>query len=167
VTPKIPSSLKWLIDKRARLEAEVRKTEASIGRAKSLIEELSSLKDSLAAIDQTLGMHEIRIDINLIQPVRSHYVRVNLPYGVLTRTILMCLRLRAGEGPVSMSEIVSFIEARYADLSVQPKRRLTLSRAVHNRLKNLFHRGVIQRHHSPDENKEGLWTLAEENEDLP
>lgn len=51
MAPKIPSSLKWLIDKCARLDAEIKKTRASLSSAKQLIEELSKLEDDLAAID--------------------------------------------------------------------------------------------------------------------
>lgn len=165
MTPRIPSSLKWLIDKRARLDAEIKKTEASIKQAKHLIDELSNLKESLAAIDHALGMHDIKVDVSLIQPVRSHYVRVNLPYGVLTKSILMCLRLHKDDGPVRTSEIVSFIAARHADLAVQPERRVKLSRAVHDRLKTLCNEDVVQRHHSVQENQEGLWSLATDEDE--
>lgn len=161
MTPKIPSSLKWLIDKRARLDAEIKKTEASISKVKNLVTELTKLKDSLAAIDHTLEMHEIKVDIDLIRPVRSHYVRVNLPYGSLTKSILMCIRLNQEEGPVSTSQIVSFITARHADLDVKPEKRVKLNQSVHNRLKILSREGVLKRHHDKKTNKEGLWTLED------
>lgn len=93
MTPKIPSSLKWLIDKRARLEGGIKKTRASLATAKQLIEELSKLEEDLAAIDRSLGLHDIQIQIEHIQPIRSHYVRIKLPRGELTKSILLCLRL--------------------------------------------------------------------------
>ena len=164
MTSRIPSSLKWLIDKRARLDAEIRKTERSLAKAKDLIAELSQLKANLEAVDLTLALHDIKIDVNLIEPVRSHYVRVNLPYGELTRSILMCLRLHADEGPVSTSDIVSFIAARNADLGAQPERRARLSASVHNRINNLVRQGMIKRHHSPKSNMDGLWSLASTEE---
>lgn len=161
MSSRIPSSLKWLIDKRARLDAEIKKTEASLTRAQGLIKELSNLKKSLVAIDRTLALHEIKIDVTLIRPVQSHYVRINLPHGELTRSILLCIRLRASERPACMSEIVSFIEARYADIGAQPERREQLVNSVHNRLKCMARRGVIKRHHPMKTNAEGLWSLAE------
>lgn len=74
MTPKIPSPLKWLIDKRVRLAGEIRKTRSALATAKQLIEELSKLEDDLAAIDRSLGLHEIQIQVDYIQPIRSHYV---------------------------------------------------------------------------------------------
>lgn len=160
MSSRIPSSLNWLIDKRARLDAEIRKTEISLAKAKGLIGELSALRSHLEAIDRTLELHEVKIDVNLIESVRSHYVRVKLPYGELTRSILMCLRLHEGERPVSTSEIVSFIAARHADLDVQPERRVRLTLSVHNRMKSLVRNGVIKRHHPLKSNANGLWSLA-------
>lgn len=131
MAPKIPSSLKWLIDKRARLDAEITKTRASLSYAKKLIEELSKLEDDLAAIDRSLGLHEIKVQLEHIQPVRSHYVRVDLPRGELTRSILLCLRLREG-APARMGEIVSFIEARHGDLGASVGNRAMFHRSIHN-----------------------------------
>lgn len=164
MSTKIPSSLKWLIDKRARLDAEIRKTEASLSKAKGLIEELSSLKESLSAIDRTLSLHEIIVDVSFIKPIQSKYVRVNLPHGELTRSILLCLRLHKDERPVTMSEIVSFIASRHADLSAKQDERVNLSRSVHYLLKNLARKGIIQRHHCPESNNEGVWSFASDNE---
>src|SRR5574340_341251 len=137
MTPKIPSSLKWLIDKRARLAGEIRKTRSALATAKQLIEELSKLEDDLAAIDRSLGLHEIQIQVDYIQPVRSRYVRIKLPRGELTKSILLCLRLREGV-PARMSEIGAFIEARHGDLSATVGSRATLHKALHTRLKTLF-----------------------------
>lgn len=165
MSTRIPPALKWLIDKRARLDAEIRRTEVSLAKAKSLMTELASLKSSLAAIDQTLALHEVKVDVSLIQPVRSKYVRINLPHGELTKSILMCLRLHAGERAVSTNEIVSFIAARYADLAATPARRSRLSQSVHDRIKPLVRSGVIQRHHDPKSNGYGLWSLAPDTEE--
>jgi hypothetical protein len=161
MTPKIPSSLKWLIDKRARLEGEIRKTRATLATAKQLIEELSKLEEDLAAIDRSLGLHEIQIQIEHIQPIRSHYVRIKLPRGELTKSILLCLRLREGV-PASMTEIAAFIEARHGDLSASVGSRVALHRSVHTRLKTLFSEGKLERHHDPSSNREGIWSLADD-----
>lgn len=161
MTPKIPSSLKWLIDKRARLQGEIQKTRASLATAKQLIEELSKLEADLAAIDHSLGLHEIRIQIEHIQPIRSHYVRIKLPRGELTKSILLCLRLRDG-APARMGEIASFIEARHGDLSASAGNRVAFHRSVHSRLKALFYEGKVKRHHEPSSNKEGIWSLADD-----
>jgi|WetSurMetagenome_2_1015567.scaffolds.fasta_scaffold25035_4 hypothetical protein len=165
MSTRIPSSLKWLIDTRARLDAEIQKTESSLAKAKDLIAELSSLKEKLAAIDQTLGLHEVKVDISLIQPIQSKYVRINLPHGELTRSILLCLRLHKDDRPVKMSEIVTFIASRHADLSAKKEQRVVLNRSVHNRLKLMARDGVIRRHHPLKSRYEGLWSLAPDGED--
>jgi len=166
MSTRIPSSLKWLIDKRGRLDAEIKKTEASLSKAKELIEELSSLKENLAAVDLTLSLHNLDVDVNLIRPIRSQYVRINLPHGELARSILLCLRLHQDEGPVSTSELIAFISSRFADLSAKPEERSTLRLSVHNRLKNMCRAGILQRHHDPNSCNEGIWSLAPEAEDV-
>lgn len=164
MSTRIPSSLKWLIDKRARLDAEIQKTQSSLVKAKKLLKELSNLKKSLSAIDQALSLHEIEVDVSLIQPVKTQYKRINLPHGELTRSILMCLRLYEGKRPVGMSEIAAFISSRYPNLSDDNLHRITLSRSVHYRLKDLAARGVIVRHHDPKSSHEGIWSLADEED---
>ncbi len=160
MSTRIPPSLKWLIDKRARLDAEIRKTERSLGKAKELAQELSDLKETLTAVDRTLGLHDIKIDVNLIEPIHSKYVRIKLPHGELTRSILMCLRLHAGEQPVSTSEIVSFIAARHAELEAKPELRVRLTRSVNKRMYPLVKKGIVRRHHPLVTTSYGLWSLA-------
>lgn len=158
---RIPSSLKWLIDKRARLDAEVQKTRSSLATAKKLIKELSEIEKDLKAIDKTLELHEISVDTSLISPVKSHYNRVNLPHGELTKSILTCLRQSKDNQPVSKSEIVQFIKSTHPELIDELEVRTWLSTSVRYRLKCLYREGVIQRHHVPfSKVKEGLWSLA-------
>jgi hypothetical protein len=159
MTPKIPSSLKWLIDKRARLDAEIAKTRASLSNAKKLVKELAELERDLAAIDRSLGMHEIQVDLENIAPIRSHYVRINLPRGELTKAIYQYLRLRNG-GPASMTEITAFIENKYRHLIDTPMNRMRLHNSVHNRLKSLYREGKLHRHHEWHSNRAGVWSLA-------
>jgi len=158
MAPRIPPSLAWLIDKRARLDAELRKTRASLSKAQSLIADLTALEESLAAVDKTLSLHDIKVDVENIAPIRSHYVRITVPHGELTKSILLCLRLREG-GAVRQSEIVSFVEARFSDLGAPAEKRSVLSRSVHNRLKSLFRDGLLIRHHPLKTSEEGLWSI--------
>lgn len=163
MTTRIPSSLKWLIDKRARLDAEVQKTRASLAKAKKLIKELSEIEKDLKGIDQVLELHKISVDTSLISPVKSHYNRVNLPHGELTRSILMCLRQSEDNQPVSKQEIVQFIKSRHPELIDELEVRAWLLTSVRYRLKCLYREGVIQRHHAPQsKGKEGLWSLTPE-----
>lgn len=164
MSSRIPSSLKWLIDKRARLDAEIKKTQASLAKTRRLIKELSDLKETLEAIDLALGMHEIKVDIECIQPLRSHYAKINLPYGELTRSILARLRSSGGT-PVKTTSIIAFVEERYVALNIPPENRAKLARSVHYRLKDLARGGVLLRHHDPYSNTEGLWSINQNHGD--
>lgn len=163
MSTRIPSSLKWIIDKRARLDAEIQKTRVSIAEAKKLIKELSEIEKSLKAIDSALGLHEISVDIALISPLKSHYNRVNLPHGELTRLILMRLRQADGKEPVSKSDIIQFIKTKHPNLINELEVRTWLNHSVRYRLKSLCRDGLVQRHHDPSPTgAEGLWSLAPE-----
>jgi hypothetical protein len=159
MSTRIPSSLKWLIDKRARLDAEVQKTRASLANAKKLIKELSALEKDLSAIDMALRIHEIEVDPSLISPIKSHYHRINLPHGELTRCIFKCLRQHGPETPISKTEIVAFIEAEHPELINSVEVKTWLPRSVQYRLRCLYHQGAIKRHHKLGTNAEGLWSL--------
>ncbi len=161
MAPRIPPSLKWLIDKRARLDGEIKKTRESLKNAQFLIDELKQLECDLAAIDRALGLHEIPVQLEDIMPIKSQYVRLNLPHGELTKSILLCLRLRGG-GPVTTTEFASFIIARHADLEIADEMsKAELNKSVRYRLKNLCRQGLIERNHPLKGASEGVWSLAE------
>lgn len=162
MTSRIPPSLKWLIDKRARVDAEIRKTKQALATAKYLIDELAKLEEILAAIDTTFELHKIQIDKSLIAPIRSHYVRINLPHGELTRSVLLCLRLKKDENrPVGLFEITGFVEARHADLTAEKGSRARLTRSISKCLDRLYRTGRVTRHHDPSLNYEGQWSLKD------
>lgn len=157
----IPPSLKWLIDKRARISGEINKTRKSLDRAHELINEMHDLEDTLSAIDKTLALHELQIDKTLIQPINSHYVRLKIPYGGINYGVLTCLKLYNEGSPVSKSTINSFIIAKYynSDESGIPFKQIAIS--IHQALNRLHADGKIKRFHDPKLNGEGLWKLAD------
>jgi len=157
--PRLPSSLKWLIDRRARIAGEIDKVERLAAKCQRLLDEMRSLQDLLAAVDQTLGLHDVAVEVSLIPPIRSQEVRINLPHGELTRSILLCLRLSDGM-PESTHEIAAFIVARHTNLDCGASSAATLRRSVGYRLKNLCHDGLVVRHHALGGNQEGIWSLA-------
>ena len=156
---RIPPSLKWLIDKRARLSAEIKKTQASIKVAREMIRELKGIEQDLAAIDRAFTLHDIPVDIELIQPIRSHYFRIKVPHGELTRAILLCLKLADG-APVRASQIAEFVASRFATLDSAPMNSVDLRRSVKYRLQNLQRDGAVMRHHPLKSCKDGLWSVA-------
>lgn len=157
--PRLPSSLKWLIDRRARVAGEIEKIEALLSKCRRLADELDTLRQLLSSIDQTLALHDAAVDVSLIQTVRSHDVRINLPHGELTRGILMCLKLHEGK-PVSTDAVTAFIAARYADLDVTPSSATELRESVRYRLKNLGRQRLVTRLRLAGGDRKGVWTLA-------
>jgi len=164
--PKLPSSLIWLIDRRGRVDGEIKKIEASLARCQSYADDLLKLQELLRSIDQTIALHNIKVNPEYIPTIRSDTVRVNLPHGELKRGILLCLKLNQGV-PVRKGEIVSFLTARYADLATEPKRLSKLRGSVGDRLNGLAKEGMVVRYHAPDSNHEGIWGLPNIPPDFP
>lgn len=161
MTNRIPPSLNWLIDKRARVAGEIAKTRRSLKEAKALIKDLEELETKLKAIDTTLDLHHIKVDVNLIAPIESHELRIKIPRGELSKSILTCIRLYEINGPVSKTIIAKFVLAKHFDFNGEKVVGGDIKRIIHNGLGNLYHRGYLVRHHASETNDFGLWTLSE------
>lgn len=162
---RIPSSLNWLINKRARLLGELLRLEEAartqipllddnVQQAKKaleyalrqraelpsfLIHSLEETKNRLQAIDVALGMHEIPIDSSAIQPIRSGSTRISHRHGELTRIIIERLHLATGE-PLSSNDIATYVaKALKLELNEEIKNK------VRYRLKNLCNSGRVCR----------------------
>lgn len=160
MSTRIPSSLKWLIDKRARLHGEIIKTQNSIARAHLLIDELNNLNEALEAIDKTLELHEIKIDVTYIDPINTKYVRLDLPHGAITNAVLTCLRLNTDPNrPIAKSQIVEFLIARHSELEAPTIPKAQVSASVKDALRRLYRNGLIKRHHKPTGNNGGSWSV--------
>ncbi|WP_140411122.1 hypothetical protein [Chromobacterium violaceum] len=162
---RIPASLNWLVNKRARLLGEllhlegslrtqIQQLEENVQQAQKALEyalqqqvELPSLllksleetKVQLQAIDIALGMHEIPIDPAVIQPIRSSATRISHRYGELTRIIIERLHFATGE-PLSSNDIATYVAAVFR-LELNDK----LKNSVRYRLKNLCNSGRVRR----------------------
>lgn len=158
---RIPSSLNWLIDKRARIAGEIEKTKRSLDKAQKLIDELKDLEIKLTAIDTALDLHTVKIDVSLIKPIASQYVRTKIPHGELTRSILNCIRTHQHNGPVSTQIILNYVITNHLDANFIIIPRNIVAKSVHNRIKNLCRNGTIDRCHDIKSNQYGLWKLSE------
>ncbi|MDP3607790.1 MAG: hypothetical protein Q8R74_01800 [Methylophilus sp.] len=160
MTNRIPPSLNWLIDKRARISGEIEKTRRSLKRAQVLIKELEELEVKLKAIDTALDLHDIKIDVNLIKPIASNTYRLNIPHGDLTKSILTCIRLNGTNKPVAKSVIHNFVVARHFDFDADEITHAQVSLSIKRRLNCLYHKGLLLRHHSPNTSEYGLWSFS-------
>ena len=156
---RLPSSLKWLIDRRARVAGEIAKIEASLAKCQRLADELGPLKQLLASIDQAFKLHDVPVDVTLIPTIRSQDFRIQLPRGELTRTVLMCLKLNDGAF-VSIDEITAFLVARHMNLEGKISTLSDLRTSVKYRLKDLRKQGLVDLYHKLGKRQTGLWSLA-------
>lgn len=158
---RIPPSLKWLVDRRARLLARAIKLKklADAGRRRSneYDAEWEQVRRDIAALDQVLSLHEIRIDPEIIQPKNTHETSRLLPWNQLTRAILTCLRQANGEW-CSTTQIVVFVAAK-ATREIDETTRAVLRLTVRSRLRKLRVDGRVVRRHEGITGFEGYWAL--------
>jgi hypothetical protein len=169
--PRLPPSLTWLIDRRGRVDGEIKKIERSLAKFDRLAEEIKPLRELLASIDQTMLLHEIRIDPINIPSIRSHDVRINLPHGELTRSILLCLKLDPNRA-FSTRDIVQFLSSRHAQLDAPEMPYAQLHESVRHRLKYLCRDGLVDRHHElsidgKTTGQLGYWSTASDDNAIP
>lgn len=155
---RTPSSLKWLVDKRARLVQEIRRTEIEAGSIGLELEKrCDALRRDLAALDRVLSLHEIAIDPESIPPINGQRGRRTFPHSYLTRNIITCLRLANGSW-CSTLEIALFV-ATTANLDIESAGFSEVRISTRYRLKNLHAAGRVIRRHEGRRNTENYWSL--------
>lgn len=156
-----PPSLKWLVDKRARLLARARqlKKQADENRQRAAIHETEreQVKRDIAALDHVLSMHEISINPDVIQPKLSQANVRLLPWNQLTRSILACLRQAEG-GWCSTTQIVAFVATK-ATKEIDGTMYGVLRLSIRSRLRKLRTAGRVVRRHAGKTGYEGYWAL--------
>lgn len=157
---RLPSSLKWLVDRRARIAGEIQKFEQLLEKCDRLANEIRVLKDLLVSVDQTMALHDIPIDVSLIQPIKSKEARINLPHGELTRAILLCLKLNDGR-QVTTDAVAAFVAARCADLHANANPPSKIRESVRYRLKDLCRQGWVKRFAADNNRRQGVWALGD------
>lgn len=159
---RIPPSLMWLIDKRARIDGEIIRTKKSLRKVEHLVEKLRSLESKLNSIDDSLKLHEIQIEILNIKPIKSQIKKFKFPYGFINQFVMEYLISNINSPPVLKSEIVNSILTRHLEYSVEQITYAQASRAVNGALHRLFVIGRVIKHHPSKTNLEGSWSLSTE-----
>lgn len=168
--PRITPSLKWMIDKRGRIDGDIQRIERHLKRHQRIFErfqklndELLALKDVLASIDKTLSLHEIQVVPENIPTILSHKHKCDMPYGEMAKSIYMKLSLSKGQ-PVSSKEIVAFVLERKAMLgfpSEETKEDMKKVRMQVKRcLQRLHKKGGLVRYHPLMTRDPGWWSLS-------
>lgn len=182
---RTPSSLKWLIDKRARLLGEINKlknshhknvedakkrvvkAEMSLEHAKQELAHLEStvpriieiLHSDLKAVDNTLGLHEIQINPDIIPPIRTQDAERHSSHGGMTRAIFECLKLAGGQS-VSTFELTEHV-AVVIGLKLTVENYQEFRKKISWRLKGLCSAGKIRRLHQVKGCIVGRWILTD------
>jgi len=164
---RTPSSLKWLIVKRARLAGTLDAVEKESIELKARLAVLEARAESsrrnLAAIDQALTLHDIRVEPEDISPVRPKGRKNLFSHGLLSRHILRALRQE--EGWLSTSDIVLHVVLQLGDVDYETYKIARI--AVRRRLRNLLIDQVVERDVPLDEQghhdgaTEAKWRLPE------
>jgi len=141
---RTPSSLKWLIGKRARLSGRLSRVQNErselLDRLKVLDKRSKVLRKQLSALDQTFGLHEIEVDPEGIRPIKHHIRNRLLPHGQLSRVLLGELRIVGGWA--STTEVVNRVWTHLPHMDVadaEPVRD-----AIRMRLNALVRKGVLE-----------------------
>ena len=129
---RTPSSLQWLIDKRARLhgdllnferilarhikkaDKEIEKINQALSRAyerrnqqvPAYAELIEKTKIGLRIIDSAIEMHEVKIDPEIIPPIRTVARLSKERYGSLTRLVIDAL-YQSAYRPMKTQEVAS------------------------------------------------------------
>lgn len=173
---RTPPSLKWLLDKRARLLGEVQRFQkAGAQKRKLLVDKIVAAKirlaeleerqaqrspeeilaetyqRDLAVIDRTLQLHQIQIDVNLISLIRSQTGEKYLAHGELTRLIYQKLK-SIYPSAATATETTLFILTTLGD-EMDNARFDAFRLRVRHRMKNLAAQGKLIPIH--DKNKRG------------
>jgi hypothetical protein len=160
---RIPPSLAWLIDKRARIDGEMKKTQKSLDRLTRLLGKLEAAEKRLEALDQTIAAHPLTEEPKREGPfVTEHHRRLPLPHGELTRCVLDCLREANGQ-PVPRAELLNFVFNRHPQFAATEYYRLWIAETVRDCLKRLSDRKMVERHHDRRSRKPGIWSLSQES----
>lgn len=161
MSTRIPSSLVWLIKKRARLDGKIQRATRIIEQKRELESARIRWQADLAAIDRALGMHEVLVDVENIAAISPKNQGKFLPHGDLTRFLLKSLRESDGQ-PLS-TDTLTLMTMDQCVLSDAERENPAIHRelrlSVRYRLKNLASQRVIARLSCPLGSRTAFWTL--------
>lgn len=168
---KIPSSLKWLIRNRQRIagrltlaKEDFSKLEKELQKAQTIYQKYEVLKNlipileiDLAAIERTLQLHEVAVDINKLSPLRPQRNPSAFKHGQLTKWIYSALGSQSAQW-VSTNEIFAHISSRInSNVPFDSKR--SFRQIVYDQLKGLSKGGKIDRVLTDRRSRNGLWRM--------
>jgi len=171
-TYRTPQSLNWLLDNYRRIAGQIQAVEKKLeyfsrkyAKAKIIVDQhdhhlprvLRSLKSDLKALDQTIGMHHIAIDLDLVSPIREQTRRPR--YGNMTPSIYACFSVAPREWKTT-NEIAAFVTSKRSP-SIRDHHFPYYRDAVNRHLKAMLKRGQVEKMTAKGLRKESLWRCAD------
>lgn len=168
--PPIPSSLKWLIERHARLDGELDKIEEEevqrLAAAKDCALAYEYKRDALlaekSATELLIRQHEAGIDPAIIRSKRSQNNLAVTDYGQMTNRIYECLRQANGQ-PCTATHVASYA-AVFLGIATTDEEFSDFRYRVRQRMKTLTWLGKLTRASNQVGSLEGRWCL---NPDSP
>lgn len=152
---RTPPALRWMLHQRQYIHGEIVKLEKLVAAAPA---KLVKLRAKLAAVDETIGMHELQIDLGTLPPKRKKAAaKVQLPYGAVVKVIWSTLR-ENGNQPLKTSRFTQALIATH-EIPVDKEIMHALRRKVIMALNDMTSKGHLCRLHPRTGNKEGTWAL--------
>jgi hypothetical protein len=164
---RIPPSLNWLINKRARLAGDIQRTNKALSKVQHLVRKLRELEAALEAVDRSLQLHEIQVDVENIKPINSHQTpKLEFPRGDINQLVLTHLKDQESNTPISTIEVANYLYSKHLEIdAVKINRRQFLIR-IRQSLNRLRRLGYVIRCHKATLNKVAFWRAAENTSSL-
>lgn len=164
MTYRIPPSLNWLIDKHARTAGKIIKLRKKLSDVIHLVELLSEYEKRLSAIEESLKLHDIQIDVQNIKPVKaSEFDQNKFKPGQASGLVIDFLKSRYGQGPVPKKEIDTLLIYEHEKLAPGAiKTKKEFKRYSTQLLNRLAAKNIIIRMHSKATFSMGYWEINPE-----
>ncbi len=162
-----PSSLKWLIDKQARLAGRLANAESKreVLRAQldTLKTDITELKRQISLVQGAMTLHDIQINPSDLQPIRPHQGR--LMKGGRMSQIIMKTVASASERKASTPAILDAILGQLPyELTLDE--HLRIQARVQVRLCQLVNEGRLVRRETGHRKMPRVWELPAANSDV-
>jgi hypothetical protein len=172
----IPSSLKWLVSRRARIKGLIEASERELARFSKIQHRLPELKLDLEALDRTIRLHEIPIDPSAIPTVRVYAdekIRIKkwLSHGDLSRFLIRTLTTcESGRMTIRQlsQELLLRVAQKFPDTEMDQYDEQRVRELIRYRLKSLCNAGAVERVKPPEgahnRTNEREWKLSDRND---
>lgn len=142
MTTRIPSSLKWLINK---YQEQLRQLKDIENQLAMLPTQQLRLIESIESLKKVIELHDVPITADDIPSIRPSKKHTSLAYGVVTKLIYEYLGNIPHDADSSVSEIFSYCLKRSNWQDFNPNSIRLFRKSVRKRLQNMAYQGKLHR----------------------